>query len=76
MKKKYKLLLGVLIGICLVFFVPLVPIFMKNKIGEYGGIWWNSGLMCLVSLKDFLLIEVIGGLMGFLITFIYVGGTN
>jgi len=75
MRKRYKLLLGTLLGIALIFFLPLMPVPLSNMEGTSTSIAWFSGLFILgTSLKDLLLIESLGGLTGFLLSFIYVGG--
>lgn len=75
--KKTILILGTLIGFSLIFFLPLFPVPLPNQVGDFGGLWWNSGLMQIgLSLKSFFLIESVGSLFGFLISFIYVGGID
>lgn len=68
------IILGILIGMVSFFALPLFPVPLPNRIGEYGGLMWNSGLMQLgLSLKSFLLLEGLGGVVGLLGSIIYVG---
>jgi len=75
MKKSINLLIGFIVGVILIFFIPLFPISLPNMIGTSTSIVWFNGLFFLgASLKDFLLIEIIGGLTALLMTFIFIGG--
>jgi len=76
MDKKYKLLLGFLAGTILIFFIPLFPISIPNMEGTLTSIAWFNGLYFLQhnAIKSFTLLQSIGGLTGFLMAFIFIGG--
>lgn len=77
MNKKTKLLIGSLIGALMIFLFPIFPVPLNNDLGVYSGLWWQSGLMQInLSLKNLIGLEIIGGLVGFGLTLIYVGGVD
>jgi len=75
MKKRTRIILiSILVGMGIIFFAPVFPVPLPNMNGVYlipEGLWWKSGLSVINSLKNFILIEVIGGIVGFLIPFTY-----
>jgi len=78
MQRNKKIILSaVILGIVLIFFLPSFPVPLPNKVGDHGGFMWCNGLMWIgISLKNFLLIESIGGATGFLVGSIVANTTS
>ena len=77
-EKKLKILtISILVGMILIFLFPIFPLPLNNKVGAFSGFMWISGLMQLtLSLKSFILLELLGGSFGLLVSFIYVESQN
>ncbi len=75
-KKTKWLLLGSLIGIVLIFFLPLMPVKLWNMAYDSQSFHFFSGLSIWYLTKELFLIESIGALFGFLITFVCIGGSD
>ena len=72
--KKKILILGILFGMFIIFFLPIFPVPLPNKAGNFGGFMFISGLMQLVlSLRSFVSLELLGGTLGFAFSFFYIG---
>jgi len=73
MKFKYKLLIALLIGMILIFFIPLFPVKLWNVGFTQQSYYWLSGLKALenFSRESFVILEVIGGLGFLLLSYIY-----
>lgn len=77
LNKKQIILLGVLIGMLIIFAFPIFPVPLNNKEGVFSGFMFISGLMQLgLSLKSFAFLELLGGTLGFAFTFFYMEAKN
>jgi len=75
MNKKYYLILGVLFGLSIFFFIPIFPVSFPNISGTEHTTTFFSGLKTLkmgFGLKSVLILEMMGGLVGFLFPFLII----
>ena len=76
MNKKTKyVILGIFVGLAIFFIIPIFPVSFPNTIHTQTTIVWFSGLKVLnmgFGVKDFILHQTIGGLLGFLFPFLII----
>jgi len=69
--QKFKVLIGILIGILAVFFLPLVPVKIPSMVSELGHAWiWQNGLLLFnqYDWKGLFYLELVGASLGILIS--------
>lgn len=70
--KRKIIVIGILIGMLVIFFLPIFPVPLENKQGIFSGFMFVSGIMQIgLSFKSLVLLELLGGNIGFLCTFFY-----